>query len=463
MPSNAVEVPSVTGPVTGGVRGRPFNSYVGDLDRLGYVEEEYFLEGDAVAYRPIGELTADGKWNVAPTGTHPYKTRLLVRRPRDAARFNGSVIVEWLNVTSGHDLSVVFDAQLEGFAFVGVSAQCVSVDGFSKNSVGLKTWDPGRYGSLSIPRESLGYDIFTQAARAVGPDRGKRGVDPLAGLPVRKLIATGASQSSCKVLTYLNAIQPQTGVFDGFLLTVGGATPALFGDDVFDPANMPIDQAMRPFGAPVRIRDDLATPTMLVNSETETLAYYPVRRPDDDWFRYWEVAGASHGPTPLQAKLAPMQERDGIPDSSLTRSVGATSIPRSEVDWTPAADAALVRLHEWISSGVAPPSQPRIEVKPSSPPAIVRDGFGIAVGGVRMPDVEVPIARNSGVANVPELLAGLGGVTEPFTPEQIRRLYPTHAGYVARVTQATQSAVRAGVLLPAHTLEYVVRAQALAW
>ena len=44
--------PIPTGPIVGGVRGRPFGGPLLDLGRYGYREEEYFLEGTATRYRP---------------------------------------------------------------------------------------------------------------------------------------------------------------------------------------------------------------------------------------------------------------------------------------------------------------------------------------------------------------------------------------------------------------------------
>ena len=45
-------------------------------------------------------------------------------------------------------------------------------------------------------------------------------VDPMGGLVVKRLLATGESQSACRLATYYNAIQPVTQRFDGFLLIV---------------------------------------------------------------------------------------------------------------------------------------------------------------------------------------------------------------------------------------------------
>lgn len=59
------------------------------------------------------------------------------------------------------------------------------------------------------------------------------------------------------------------------------------------------------------------------------------------------------------------------------------------------ADAAIVHVQRWIEGGAPPPKQPLIAVA-GNPPAIVRDSHGIAKGGVRLPDVEVPMSCNTG-------------------------------------------------------------------
>ena len=43
-----------------------------------------------------------------PDQTADYTNRAIVRRPADPAKFNGTVLVEWLNVSGGADLAVDF-------------------------------------------------------------------------------------------------------------------------------------------------------------------------------------------------------------------------------------------------------------------------------------------------------------------------------------------------------------------
>jgi hypothetical protein len=121
--------PTVTGPVTGG-NGVPvvFAHTTFDLATVDYTQSEFFLEGTANAYASALPLRNDGKWSVAPSSQAAYKTRIVVDRPINRRHFNGTVVVEWLNVTGGADASpdwIHMHNELirEGYAWVGVSAR----------------------------------------------------------------------------------------------------------------------------------------------------------------------------------------------------------------------------------------------------------------------------------------------------------------------------------------------------
>ena len=82
----------------------------------------------------------------------PYKTRITVRRPVDPAKFNGTVLVEWFNVTDNFDgeyfwVQAQQDIVRQGYAYIGVSAQD---NGISNANLGLKTFSRTRYGLLSV-------------------------------------------------------------------------------------------------------------------------------------------------------------------------------------------------------------------------------------------------------------------------------------------------------------------------
>jgi hypothetical protein len=451
----AGQTPNITGPITGGRREYPFAAYADDLGALGYVEEEFFIEGEATRYRPVRELTPDGKWAVEPNGTEPYKTRLLVRRPQDPSKFNGAVVMESINVSVGWELTTLGtisrDIYRDGFVFVTASCQRIGLEGYAKGSQGLKVWDPERYGSLSIPGDSISFDIFSQAGRAVGPNRSQSGVDPLGGLNVRQVIASGASQSAARLRTYINAIHPRDRVFDAFMPTIDFGRGAGFDDRVLDPTLPSSAGPAAMMANATRIRDDLDAPVVVVNSETETLLYLTTRQPDSNHFRLWEVAGASHAPAPNGRYLHRLRLRDGL--------AGDGPIVGSEVAWHPTADAALFAINRWIGGGSPPSTQARIEVTSESPPKVVRDQYGNARGGVRLPEVEVPIAHNEGAVTMPGV-GSLNGTSEPLPADVLKQLYPTPDVYVSRVTAAAQAALEAGVIRPGRVEEYIEAARA---
>src|SRR5262245_45995377 len=100
--SFAASTPMVEGPVTGG-NGAPLllGTTLFDLSEIGYEQIEWFVGGTATAYTSAAPLSSDGRWTVTPGATAPYKTRLLVYRPTDPSRFDGTVVVEWFNVSGG--------------------------------------------------------------------------------------------------------------------------------------------------------------------------------------------------------------------------------------------------------------------------------------------------------------------------------------------------------------------------
>lgn len=453
--------PTVTGPITGGQHRRPFGSYFGDINSRGYIETEYFIEGLATRYGPVGELKDDGRWSVEPTESAPYKTRILVRRPKDPATFNGILIVEWTNVTGGFEIAAADTAEIyTGFAYAAVSAQRVGVHGFETNPAGLVQWDAERYGTLSIPGNSLSYDIYTQAARALRDPNARAGVDALGGLHVKKMIAIGSSQSAARLITYANAIQPREQLFDAIMPFVAAGSGSGFDDSILDPnkfAKMTPDELGRLRGTPTRIRDDLNIPVMIVNSECETLAFArSSRQPDTEVFRMWEVAGASHGPKAMVEAVVEKTNRDfGASASVAAAPLAVVGLP-STVMWSPVADAAIFHMARWINGAAPPPHQQPILIEDGK---IARDQFENARGGVRLPDLEVPIATYDGGGYGPGT-TGLFGKTTPFGAERLKRLYPAHDVYVARITAAANAARKAGVIMPNREESYIAEARA---
>lgn len=462
--NEAVRVPEVTGPVLVG----DGVSFIGtDVASAGYVQEEYFIEGTASAYEPVGELDSDGRWHVAEGRTAPYRTRLLVWRPADAAAFNGTVFVEWFNVSAGFDnapdwLMAHNQIVRDGAAWIGVSAQAVGVEGGDGFDVAialppLKEADPERYGSLEHPGDAFSYDIFTQTGVAAVGDG--QGVDPLDGYDVEQVIAMGESQSAFRLTTYVNAVHPLAGVYDGYLLHSRRGGAASFGDQALGEDAPEIPEV-------VRIRDDLDVPVLTFQTESELtlLDFAPARQPDTDRFRLWEVAGTAHvdayAAGPALADLG-----DGGAEAALLDPARVSGGPLGCSEPINAGGqhavlmAALAHLDRWVRDGTPPPEAPRIETTGDGT-QIVRNELGIAEGGVRTPIVDVPLAANDGEANAGGDTCRLFGRTRPLDAATLAQLYPGgRADYDAAFDQAADAALDAGFWLAPEAENYKAAAR----
>ncbi|MBV8950115.1 MAG: hypothetical protein JOZ99_04515, partial [Actinobacteria bacterium] len=290
--------PTVAGPVTGGNGIFFVGSTLFDTSAVGYQQNEFFLSGNAKSYTSDRPLSQNGKWDVEPATTAPYKTRMVVYRPADPRKFNGTVFVEWLNISGGIDAGAVWLSghdQLirEGAAYIGVTVQAGGINGVpgslggvSGFGAGLKKIDPVRYGSLQHPGDSYSYDIFTQAGEAIRESSSLI----LGGLRPRSVLALGESQSAIRMTTYLDAIAPSTHVWDGYLVySRGGAGAAL--------SQSPQTTITPP--TPTLIRTDLRQPVLIFTTEADLLllGYVSARQPDTRRIRDWEVAGTAHDDT----------------------------------------------------------------------------------------------------------------------------------------------------------------------
>lgn len=446
--------PTVEGPVSGGL-GAPFIASTSfDLAEVGYRQVEFFVSGTARSYVPVEPLESDGRWVVEPDESADYRTRILVYRPIKRGRFNGTVLVEWLNVSGGLDsapdwLMTHTELIRRGYAWVGVSAQFVGVEGGpglpGLPSLPLKLFDPERYGSLVHPGDSFSYDIFSQAGEAVAHPVG---IAPLGELRPKRIIGIGESQSAFRLTTYVNAIQPLDRVYDGFFIHSRGAGAT--------PLSQP-PQANVPAPAQVFQRTDLGIPVLTFETETDLtlLSYARDRQPDSEGFRLWEVAGTAHADIYTTAVGA----TDRGDDPSVTELVVTTMpVPQIPALTCPfpinsgpqhfVAKAAIAALERWVRTGRPPAPRPRIELAQPPPQAVIaRDELGNALGGIRTPAVDLPIATLSGQGQTGSILCILFGTTEPFDEQTLEELYPDACEYLRDYDRATRRAVRKGDVL----------------
>lgn len=388
-----------------------------DLAAAGWSEVEYAASGVAAAADPAH-------------GEAAFTTRVVVRRPVQAAT-SGTLVVEWLNVSSGADAApdwtyLADELVRQGHAWAGVSAQhngvesgsaTVAVEGVALQ--GLKGVDPARYGALDHPGDAYAYGIFTEVARSVAELTG-----------AERVLAIGQSQSAYTLTTYLDHVHPTERFFDGFLVHSRGDVAAPLGEP-----GRGIDLlAARAGGEPTPIRGDLDVPVIVLEAEGDLLGrinYLPARQPDGPLLRVWEVAGAAHADL---FQIGEFEAFLGCPD------------PVNRGQHVYVARAALRHLDTWVRGGPAAPAAPPLEIVDG---AFVRDDLGIVRGGVRTPVVDAPADIVSGDAGPDaSVICGLFGRTLPLPTGAAERLWPTHEAYLAAYATATDTAIAAGFVLP---------------
>lgn len=449
--------PKVSGPVTGGngvpvvFSGQPADRLVGresfDLASVGYTQEEFFLEGTADAYSPVAgsSLTSDGRWTVEPTSQAEFATRVVVNRPTDPRDFNGTVVVEWLNVSGGSDASPDWmhthvELIRRGYAWVGVSAQAVGLNALKGGPPG---GDPARYASVAHPGDSYSYDMFSQAGQAIRDEADL----VLGGLRPERLIAAGESQSAGRLVTYIDAVHPLVQVYDGFLVHSRSASAA----PLAQPPLMPV-----PAPTPTLVRDDLDAPVLVFNTETDT-GSLQARQPDSPTYRLWEVAGTAHfdqyglmtGATDTGERASVAAWFDTMLHPTNQPNPGfSCALPINTGPQTFVLRSAVAHLDRWITRGTPPPTAPRWETTSLAPVRYVLDADGNVRGGIRTPAVDAPVATLSGLGQTGTTFCFLFGTTTPLTPDRLDALYGDHGGFVRAWTRATLEATRSGFLRP---------------
>ena len=410
----------------------------------GYVEEEYVLRGSADLF------TYDG--DRRPVVLRPdvgFVTRILVRRPAEAGDATGSVVIEPLHPAGDMASAWPRTGRMltrEGWSWVGVTQDLAGL-------AATKAGDPDRYGELDIPELGLGFDIV--AAVATWLQTGA--VD---GLVLDHLFMTGASYTGTFQRVFLGegfhdrARRPDGGpAVEGYLIQISSGGFLLGGyNPISEAAGRP------PADHPPRVIQPRDVPVIELLSEGEAETNLRSRRDDSDApgdrYRLYEVPGACH------------MSRGESSGSLLPETVEEPStFPMYAL-----AGGALENLRRWAVEGVAPPRAPRIELRedadsgphgaaPESLPP-VRDGHGNAVGGVRMPEVDVPVASYSPRSTMrepaavgppgrrPVPLGELMGSMAPFPPAVLRDLYGDPPGYLAAYRERVDAVLAERWILP---------------
>ena len=428
----------VEAPITGG-NGRIFAASAVDLKPYGYTEQEYVVSGKAHAFQPAPgtSLTSDGRWTFVPAGPdQPYRTRMIVRRP-PAAKFNGTVVIEFMQEYFSREADTNFRWNAEtllrnGFGWVGVSLHREGVNGpppgkefatYTGSNQNIKIplgppltkWDPARYGTLSIPNSEMSYDILSQVARAVGPHRPRTGIDPFQGLKVRHVMAVGDTIAGARLTTYVNGVQKRARAIDGFVIK-----------DTMNPLRLGGIEPMKD----AQLRTDVKVPVI------QFWAAGPLRVPlaEGPMLRVWSAAGSGHTTGPYMQRVAKTNARD-LPgaNSADTQPCAADFANNFPVQYI--SGSAIMWVHRWMNGGSPAPHFPRVE-------AGKEDEHGNMVGGIRTPWVDVPIARY----DIGGTCLGTAGLTHWFDQAKLKALYGTPGNYLAKFTASAQEAEKRGIL-----------------
>lgn len=409
------------------------------MAKRGYVEEEHVVRGAADLYGYDGGETVQLESGI------PFVTRILVRRPVDASAATGDVVIEPLHPSG--DMASAWPRTgrtilRDGWTWVGVTQDLAGL-------AATKTSDPERYDELDIPKVGLGYDIVGQVAMWL---RGEQSL-----VEVDHLLMTGASYTGTFQRVFLadgfhdRTRRPDGGpAVEGYLIQISSGG---FGIGGYNPINP--DQDRVDVGDPRRTIGDHGVPVIELLGEGEAETHLGTTRDDSDDpagpYRLYEVPGAchmssgeaGHGP------LAPTEEE-----------------PSDFPMWA-IAGQALTNLRDWVVDGTLPPRAERVRhlaskehgpggsAQESLP--LERDEHGNAVGGVRTPWVDVPIARDfphstiagggqmAGPPGRPRIdLGDIMGCMFRFDADELRALYGTPAEYQKRFAESLEGTVSGG-------------------
>ena len=439
-----------------------------------YIEEEFFISGKADLYNyahnpPLGPTDI-----VTIQEEVSYKTRIIVRRPAKANKFNGTVVIEWWNSTAGFDTAPAWDPSAEYFAnsgtvYVGVTNSTTSL-GFLVGGCRLLGLLPPacgtRYSTLSLPANGLAWDVMGQVANLLKSD------DVSNPLPVdyavERVLHVGESQQAGSVITYASGFHLD-GLNDGYFVQSGiNSRPINFGPACGAAGSPPFPNCTPRLSFPAsRVRTDLPVPVYQTVTQTdfEGLGFSVFgRQADTPTFRYYEIAGAAHNTVHEGIEIIPA----GVvgPDPILLTDLcleQLNTVADGPVFASYVLNALWERMQEQLIDGDEPPAGVLLDTTldtTTSPPEfkLVRDDLGNVEGGVRLPSMEAPTATyvSTATANpfLPPFLASfanlacrLSGAVLPFDEYTLSALYPDHGTYVSQVVESANELKSQGLML----------------
>lgn len=376
-----------------------------DLAHFRYEVKEYFVSG-----------TANGQ---------PYKTRMVVRKPSDNSQFSGVVLAESMHPSG--------NAWMFHFTHTYTMASGhIGLEIVTSPPAQFVEYNAERYQDLKI-EPGQASEIIAQVGALM---KSSHTNNPLAGLPLRKMILAGTSASAGVLINYLPAhmvyrLPDMKPIYDGFLPTSNGAN-------------------IRQIDVPM-----IQVPTM-----TEVHGVnVPTRQDGDapgDQFRVYEFVGMAHLDTRNVEAFRP----------------NPCKYPISMFPLGAYMSVGLHHLIQWVDKGTVPPRADRVLVDRNTAndgSLMALDEFGNPKGGIRNPYVDVPVmkyaVRNEGAVpptpnTVPWVaLRGEAGINQlcgllayqiPLSQAQLKKLYKDRKDYQTKFAQRLSDLTRQGWSLPVY-------------
>ena len=428
------------------------------FDERGYVEEEYFMYGTANVYENRDEKP------VVKFADAPYINRFLVRRPADISKASGRVGIEILNATSGVDIDRTWvligeEMMRNGDVYIGITSKPSSLRP-------LRKVDPERYGELywsnpnpeRLPMKKIAdsagmgaleqdsemglfWDMLTDLTKAV-----RAGGAFLGGIAAKNVYLLGWSQSCGYIIEYVNmfAEQAEKGIFDGYF-AAGGVRMFTPGLNQYEENRIP--------GEIGNVIKFVHVPYVMMQTESENadLGNGASKLADSDgpdlMVRTYEVPGATHD------NWYSMVEYYGDAEDEFRVGIvldypGEEPYP-NDFPYQFAFRAAYAQLYKWAEEGIAPIHTAPIPLDFAG--RNMRDRFGNAMGGFRLPPIDLPVCTYYPHCTpiMPFALTGktIFGYRIPYTADQLRDLYGSLAAYEEKAAQKADECIKAGTLL----------------
>ena len=434
----------------------PFSSMYCSVGRVNlednqYIEKEFLMSGTANVYHLY-----DNDTPYVVKADNPYATRLLVRYP-DTAKgktCSGRVYLDILNASSGVDLEDIWRRSYQhlmdsGDIYIGITSQ-------SGTAAALKRFDSDRYQDINWEvdgkeEDGLVFDMLSQLGNLLRDD--PQAILPEGMIP-EYIYLTGQSWSGDYLNTYTSVFydyyNQDRSLFDGYISVVAPAETYI-ATDVHGPRD---------------VYTETKEPYFVINSESEHyfgsygdwyLDFEYVRIPDASEenykFRFYEMVGSSHS-DPVSPILPNNPEiakaNNGVARDPKQYDGDQT---HSDLQLDMLITACLENVHNWAANGVEAPSgdkywlEYRTVVDPfvKDMPEVVADENHNALGGIRMPQMEAPVAQYKAFRNDSSVT---DGSMIYFSKEKIHELYPGgYAQYKEQFDAAAEKLYREGYLV----------------